>query len=290
MSQRAQVSLIFYDQELFEELVLPLKEQKMLNSVIIKCLSAYYYNTEVRNLIENIDETAQEDSSSDMDNIIMNMRNTLAMQSFLADDVKQSVESGMEDIDNILNSVNEKAESTGVVKPTQSEYGNGILMINSSENRENNKAQTTTNFSGEMNILAKAILMLARHSGDKEVEALFSEDVKVEQSSQSEAVVETPTQISNDEVSIEPKVQEVITEPIVEEIEVTIEEPEVVVNGEVAGEKEESTGVEPIIDSTPEPAMVQETEEIVEDEVNNTVKEESLSAVSDMMDFLGSLG
>lgn len=290
MSQRAQVSLIFYDQELFEELILPLKEQKMLNSVIIKCLSAYYYNTEVRNLIENIDETAQEDSSSDMDNIIMNMRNTLAMQSFLADDVKQSVESGMEDIDNILNSVNEKAESTGVVKPTQSEYGNGILMINSSENRENNKAQTTTNFSGEMNILAKAILMLARHSGDKEVEALFSEDIKVEQSSQSEAVVETSTQISNDEVSIEPKVQEVITEPIVEEIEVTIEEPEVIVNGEVAGEKEESTGVEPIIDSTPEPAMVQETEETVEDEVNNTVEEESLSAVSDMMDFLGSLG
>ena len=290
MSQRAQVSLIFYDQELFEELILPLKEQKMLNSVIIKCLSAYYYNTEVRNLIENIDETAQEDSSSDMDNIIMNMRNTLAMQSFLADDVKQSVDSGMEDIDNILNSVNEKAESTGVVKPTQSEYGNGILMINSSENRENNKAQTTTNFSGEMNILAKAILMLARHSGDKEVEALFSEDVKVEQSSQSEVVAETLTQISNDEVSIEPKVQEVITEPIVEEIEVTIEEPEVVVNDEVAGEKEESTGVEPIIDSTPEPAMVQETEETVEDEVNNTVKEESLSAVSDMMDFLGSLG
>lgn len=290
MSQRAQVSLIFYDQELFEELVLPLKEQKMLNSVIIKCLSAYYYNTEVRNLIENIDETAQDDSSSDMDNIIMNMRNTLAMQSFLADDVKQSVESGMEDIDNILNSVNEKAESTGVVKPTQSEYGNGILMINSSENQENNKAQTTANFSGEMNILAKAILMLARHSGDKEVEALFSEDVKVEQSSQSEVVAETPTQISNDEVSIEPKVQEVTTKPIIEEIEETIEEPEVIVNDEVAEEKEESTGVDPIIESTPEPAMVQETEETVEDEVNNTVEEESLSAVSDMMDFLGSLG
>ena len=289
MSQRAQVSLIFYDQELFEELVLPLKEQKMLNSVIIKCLSAYYYNTEVRNLIENIDETAQEDSSSDMDNIIMNMRNTLAMQSFLADDVKQSVESGMEDIDNILNSVNEKAESTGVVKSTQSEYGNGILMINSSESQENNKAQTTANFSGEMNILAKAILMLARHSGDKEVEALFSEDVKVEQSSQPEVIAETPTQISNYEVSIEPEVQEVISEPIVEEVKETIEEPTVIVNDEVV-EEEESTGVESTIESTPEPAMVQETEETVEDEVNNTVEEESLSAVSDMMDVLGSLG
>lgn len=50
---RAQVSLIFEDEELFNNLIVPEKKNRSLRPLIVKLLEAYYYSDDVRNLVDN---------------------------------------------------------------------------------------------------------------------------------------------------------------------------------------------------------------------------------------------
>ena len=52
MNNRAQVSLFFNDTELLENFIKPLKQERRLNEVVIKCLTSYYYDDTVRGLID----------------------------------------------------------------------------------------------------------------------------------------------------------------------------------------------------------------------------------------------
>lgn len=98
---RAQVSLIFEDDELFTNLVLGLKQSRDLSPFIIRCMSAYYYNPEVRALIDgHVDEEPTEEV--DIQEQLNSIRNSLLMQAVFAEEGLQTMESGTSEMEDIL--------------------------------------------------------------------------------------------------------------------------------------------------------------------------------------------
>ena len=182
MSMRAQISLQFADADLFENFVTPYKENRLLNSLIIKCLSAYYYNEDVRNLIEGTsmsDATNGEEVQSTQ-SIVDNIRASLVMQDYLATELQSTIDNGTEDIDNILNKTNEVARQTGVAKPSQTESGSNVLQIETKNlNGDGSGESSAPDLKGfdnnaAVNLLLNCVLSLAKSSGNTEVQNLIS--------------------------------------------------------------------------------------------------------------------
>jgi hypothetical protein len=179
---RAQISLQFADADLFENFVTPYKKNRLLNSLIIKCLSAYYYNEDVRNLIEGTsmsDATNGEEVQSTQ-SIVDNIRASLVMQDYLATELQSTIDNGTEDIDNILNKTNEVARQTGVAKPSQTESGSNVLQIEtknlSGEGSGESSAPDLKGFDNNaaVNLLLNCVLSLAKSSGNTEVQNLIN--------------------------------------------------------------------------------------------------------------------
>ena len=179
---RAQISLQFADADLFENFVTPYKENRLLNSLIIKCLSAYYYNEDVRNLIEGTsmsDATNGEEVQSTQ-SIVDNIRASLVMQDYLATELQSTIDNGTEDIDNILNKTNEVARQTGVAKPSQTESGSNVLQIETKNlNGDGSGESSAPDLKGfdnnaAVNLLLNCVLSLAKSSGNTEVQNLIS--------------------------------------------------------------------------------------------------------------------
>lgn len=190
MSMRAQLNIMTDDEELFDGLIKPYKEEKLLNNLILKCLSAYYYNEEVRNLIEGTsldDSVPVEDTQSLVDGI----RADVAMQKFLADELQKTIEAGTEDVSEILNRTDKAAEKSGVVKTTQTKYGASALKIeqhnfNTDVNKpESEQKQPEIKSDNTLKILVMAVSKLAEANGNKEVvDLLNNQDItKVDDSS-----------------------------------------------------------------------------------------------------------
>lgn len=167
MSMRAQISLQFADADLFENFVTPYKENRLLNSLIIKCLTAYYYDEDIRTSIESysmLNSTNKDEQS--MQSIVDIIRENTVMQDYLATELQSTIDNGTEDIDNILNKTNEVARQTGVVKPSQTESGSSVLKdthkIVSSSSQE-------TAFKAQLEILVQSIVLLAKSQNNSDV-------------------------------------------------------------------------------------------------------------------------
>lgn len=176
MSMRAQLNIMTDDEELFNGLIKPYKEEKLLNNLILKCLSAYYYNEEVRNLIEG---TSLDDSVpvADTQSLVDSIRADVATQKFLADELQKTIEAGTEDVSNLLNRV----DNSGVTKTTKIEYGASALQIEQHnlnlgiKEPESKQEQSGVKSDDTLKILIMAVSKLAEASGNKEVVALLSD-------------------------------------------------------------------------------------------------------------------
>lgn len=189
MSMRAQLSLMFDDENLFDNFVKPYKDEKLLNNLIIKCLSAYYYNEEVRNLIEgtSLDDVADSEEVTSTQSLVDGIRASLIMQDFLASELQNTIDTGTEDVSSILNRTNEAAEKSGVAKTTQTEYGASVLKIEqhnlnldaSQESQASTGSFTEPN--DTLKILIMAVSKLAEASGNSEVVNLLHSSSSNEQ-------------------------------------------------------------------------------------------------------------
>lgn len=189
MSMRAQLSLMFDDENLFDNFVKPYKDEKLLNNLIIKCLSAYYYNEEVRNLIEgtSLDDVADSEEVTSTQSLVDGIRASLIMQDFLASELQNTIDAGTEDVSSILNRTNEAAEKSGVAKTTQTEYGASVLKIEqhnlnlgaSQESQASIGSFTEPN--DTLKILIMAVSKLAEASGNSEVVNLLHSSSSNEQ-------------------------------------------------------------------------------------------------------------
>lgn len=204
MSLRVQLSLLFDDKAVFDGLVMPFKQSKELNSLIIRCLSAYYYNENVRNLVEgdSFEQINDEEVTSSQE-ICDNIRNILAMQDFLAQELQNTVEDGADEFNDILNNVNQKAEDYGVVKQTTDESGNSNLRLEvktSVSGDMNNSSQSGSNSTFEQFML-QMMLRIFNNTGDTEgasiinarmngqSDTIVKEEVKTSMQEETEQVV-----------------------------------------------------------------------------------------------------
>lgn len=209
MAMRAQISLMFDDEDLFDNFVTPYKENRLLNSLIIKCLSAYYYNEEVRNMIEgtSIEEATNGETVSTTQSICDNIRATLVMQDYLASELQNAINNGTEDIQDVLHHTNTFAEQSGVAKSTTSQTGTGTMQLNvnnlnsqpTSASQDSTPKVDTNN--SEMSLLIKAIMMLAEDSGNSRVANLFKASQESTASAQPIVTTETVSQTVKTEVS-----------------------------------------------------------------------------------------
>lgn len=130
-SLRAQVSLIFSDEDLFDNFVTPLKENKELSGMIVRLLTAYYNSEEVRNLIEGVsfdDAVEGADQIIDSTEAINQMRQTLAMQDFLFEQARQTLDDGASEMDALMKA-NDIAKQSGVVKTEATDVGEALVKL-----------------------------------------------------------------------------------------------------------------------------------------------------------------
>ena len=132
-SMRAQLSLLFTDKELYENFIVPSKNNRMLHSIILKCLTAYYYNVEVRNQIDGV-----EVNNTEVDNgqhirtqqeNINNIRDILTMQGFLSEELSNTMQDGIDDFTDALDRVNKTAVDIGAMSAGRNEYGAKTVVI-----------------------------------------------------------------------------------------------------------------------------------------------------------------
>lgn len=190
MSMRAQLNIMTDDEELFDNFIKPYKNEKLLNNLILKCLSAYYYNEEVRNLIEG---TSLDDSEpvAGTQSLVDGIRADVATQKFLADELQKTIDAGTKDVSEILNRTNKAAEESGVAKTTQTEYGASVLKIEQhnlnldTKEPQSEQKQPEIKSDDTLKILVMAVSKLAEANGNKEVVGLLNnQDItKVDDSS-----------------------------------------------------------------------------------------------------------
>lgn len=220
MSMRAQLSLMFDDENLFDNFVKPYKDEKLLNNLIIKCLSAYYYNEEVRNLIEgtSLDDVADSEEVTSTQSLVDGIRASLIMQDFLASELQNTIDAGTEDVSSILNRTNEAAEKSGVAKTTQTEYGASVLKIEqhnlniSGTQESQSQTGSFTEPNDTLKILIMAVSKLAEASGNSEVVNLLHSSPVSEQAVEQVEVPKTSSVTPNQEVLIKPQITKPISE------------------------------------------------------------------------------
>lgn len=220
MSMRAQLSLMFDDENLFDNFVKPYKDEKLLNNLIIKCLSAYYYNEEVRNLIEgtSLDDVADSEEVTSTQSLVDGIRASLIMQDFLASELQNTIDAGTEDVSSILNRTNEAAEKSGVAKTTQTEYGASVLKIEQHNlnigGTQESQAQTGSSVepSDTLKILIMAVSKLAEASGNSEVVNLLHSSPASEQAVVQSDVSKTSSVVTNQEVLTKSQITKSISE------------------------------------------------------------------------------
>lgn len=256
MSMRAQLSLMFDDENLFDNFVKPYKDEKLLNNLIIKCLSAYYYNEEVRNLIEgtSLDDVADSEEVTSTQSLVDGIRASLIMQDFLASELQNTIDAGTEDVSSILNRTNEAAEKSGVAKTTQTEYGASVLKIEqhnlnlgaSQESQASTGSFTEPN--DTLKILIMAVSKLAEASGNSEVVNLLHSSSSNEQVVAQIDVPKTEStipkqEVLNEQLIVQPvsKVTDSVTSNSFEVDEDFIEETPVATKDDFAPEQISNT-------------------------------------------------
>ena len=140
---RIQLSLMIADDELYNNLLVKAKEARELHQLTISLYKAYYYNSDVRNLVNNISNARTEDQSEGVSDVISQMRNNLAMQTFLLNDVANTLEDGVDGIKEAYE--NGSSVSVGPnteIKFTQNAQGHTGVKLIQTRNSENSEEIT----------------------------------------------------------------------------------------------------------------------------------------------------
>lgn len=236
-SLRAQVSLIFSDEDLFDNFVVPLRDNKELSGMITKLLYAYYNNEEVRNLIEGVSFNDVVDNAEqvfDSTEAINRMRQTLAMQGYLYEQAKQTLEDGTSEMDALLKA-NDIAKKSGVVRTESTDVGEALVnlslekTISESEIKEEVQPIENSDLAGRVGKIEEALSTIINmlQNGSFNQGTPPTSTVITEEKVQEE--VKIPS--LNVDTQVVPNQKE--EEPIIESSVVSVEETTTVSNDEV---------------------------------------------------------
>lgn len=283
---RAQVSLQFDDEKLFNEMIKPFKDARILNGLIIKCLSAYFYNDDIKSLIENtnIEEVNSgvvntEDSTQEL---FSSIRATLLAQDFLAQELKDTIEEGTSDVTSILEGANKVMKESGMASVKKSSAGDTSEVLQLElKNPRNSVDDSSSNGTGgiglssaEFKIVQSWIKALVKGEINPAILSCISEGREIKEEDETVEPVETVREEPKIEVPVTPeKVEPVFEEPHIEEIETAEDDfdegSDIVYDNDIQ-ESQESVAVDE--------AFEPQTSGVVED------------AASEMGDLLSSLG
>lgn len=123
---RVQCSLIFTDDDIFGNLVLPLKESREFSDFLIKLCTRYYESEEIRSLIDSADDEVVVEENEQRNNMYTQIGESLAVIDFLVSEGEQIVGDGADVFDNIVAG----AEETGIfVQNTDDSLGRGVSTV-----------------------------------------------------------------------------------------------------------------------------------------------------------------
>lgn len=192
---RAQVSLIFSDEDLFDNFVVPMRDNRELSGLIIRLLTLYYNNEDIRNTIEGVSTEDLEDAEQykSVDDSIARMRQTLAMQDFMFTQVSQTLEEGASAIDAIMKT-NDIIKQSGVVKTEQTDVGEAVTGFHFENSTSESEESTFDKHNEEGNLegrVDKIEVMLSKIMSMLETNQFsgstgMSEDVEVENETETE--------------------------------------------------------------------------------------------------------
>lgn len=118
---RAQLSLNFSDESVYDGLVIPLKQNRELNATVERLLSSYFYNEQVRSLVDGFDAGEAKSLMSEIDakrnEAFKSAKETLAMMSMLSASARSTMEDGIEDIISHINSDDSTAFADSTYSP-----------------------------------------------------------------------------------------------------------------------------------------------------------------------------
>lgn len=182
---RSQVSLIFENEDLFDNFITPLKKNKELSGTIIRLLQAYYESEEVRALIDGVSfEDVIEDGDKVIDSTeaidkINQMRQTLAMQDFLFTQTEQVLEEGVCEMETLMRT-NDIARRKGFMKTESTDVGEALVHLSledltlESKNGEEDKPYDDSGLEGRVNKIEKTLTDMA--SIMKSIQEVLSND------------------------------------------------------------------------------------------------------------------
>lgn len=116
---RVQCSLIITDSEVFENLVLPTKMEKRLNMLVVQLLTAYYYNDDIRQVVDEGVFEEDETATAKRHAIYEDINETLMTMDFLAQDGKAMINDGTD----LLSGIMQKAEDVGMTESVNTGVG-----------------------------------------------------------------------------------------------------------------------------------------------------------------------
>lgn len=98
MAGNAALYLTFSDDELFDELIVPYKSNRMLSDLVIKLLTNYYYNPEVRRLISEEEVETSQSMEEKYSGYFRDINAIMAVVSSIHDDAEEHVKNSLESI------------------------------------------------------------------------------------------------------------------------------------------------------------------------------------------------
>lgn len=293
---RVGTSLIFEDEDFYEEYILPLKLNKQLSPFLIKLLRAYYLDDNVRQAVDSFDleDIMFSDTGSDnFSDILADARNTLAMMSVLSESMEDEIKAGKTDIDGMLSKISTINTEREYREETEETEEVMALPVKEAEPVTETEPTTATKPSAtednaRVEALEKSVEDLSK--GMSDMQAMF---MTFMQSMQAQAVppqtiVPAPITATNEsvvgesvEVTEEPA--EAVEEPIVVASEsVTTVEESVMIVEESVTTVEESVMIQPTAETTTS------TEDIVEKQETEVAHRSHLEIIADINEKYGS--
>lgn len=266
MGLRVQVSLQFADEEMFESFIVPHREDRSLNSLIVRCLTAYYNNADVRGLID--DDVVEVESTEDL---ISSMRSFIAMQDVLVSGLEDTINTGAEDFSKVVNKVNKTAQESGVTPSNTS-----LIKPGGGSSPASDEVVLQSN---QVSAIFDALTILASAIGSKDAIDVINKNRGGIPRLESKPVVQ-PAQITQAEA---PAVPEPVVEPTPEPV--AVPQPVVVSTPEPA------VTPPPVVSPQPEPVVAPSPVVVPAPVVEPEPKPESdvMDARNAMLDLLGSL-
>ncbi len=243
---RAQVSLSFEDEELYNGLIVHLKKTKTLQKTILDCLTAFYYNDTVRQIVSGIEEEMHNGGQmEDRDAIFADIRNSLLVNDFIMDEFSAHLQAGEADISSIVEAVGESVRNLTPEEPVKTNTGvdTGLALL------EEKPQVTATEIPTDV---SKGMPSVSTASSDEKLNLLISmmqtmmenghfvsdvgkhHEVRKEENSPTAVTEKVENEednfFSDEEPVIEPvleeqEIEEPVIEPVVEQVQPAVVEP-----------------------------------------------------------------